>query len=181
MTDKTIATLVVRLMGLYGIILSIIRIPGNISLLFMNPHDPTTRAIVTAELVSSVWHLLLGVGLWYWSTSLGNLLGRDVSDTHVKRECTLENLQTVAVSLFGIFVLTVAIPDLLNLIVSWLFPKANPRYTMTLGLHGETKAEIPIMDFLRVGIQLVMGFWLLLGSQGLVAWIRTVWKKARTT
>ena len=181
MNDKAITILAVRLIGLYCIVLAISTLPGNLSMISSNLNDPTSRAVFIAGTISTIWSLLVGVGLWYFSIPLGRLIAGKLPSASVEREFPLESVQKIAVSLFGLFVLTSAVPDLFCLIISWLFPKINPRYVYSFGLHGETKAEIPLVDLLKVGIQLVMGFWLLLGSHSLVTAIRSAWKKEMTT
>jgi hypothetical protein len=177
MSEKAISILAVRLIGLYCIVLAISPLPGTLSLLPSNLNDPAGLAVVIAAIISTIWSLLIGMGLWYWSVRLGGIIAGDLLGSPAGREFPLEAVQTIAVSLVGLFVLTSAVPDLFSLIISWLFPKSNPRYMLTFGLRGQVEAEIPIADFLKVGIELAMGFWLLLGSRGVVAVVKAVWKK----
>jgi hypothetical protein len=177
MSEKAIAILAVRLIGLYWIVLAISALPGSLSILSSNINDPTSFAVVIATVISTIWSLLIGIGLLYWSIRLGGLIAGDFQLNSTEGEFPLESVQTIAVSLVGLFVLTSAVPDLFSLVTSWLFPKSNPRYMHTFGLRGEIKAEIPLVDLLKVVIELVMGFWLLLGSRSIVALVRAAWKK----
>jgi hypothetical protein len=42
------------------------------------------------------------------------------------------------------------------------------------------KQEIPVVDFVKVAVKLGLGFWFLLGANGIAAIVRAVWAKGKT-
>lgn len=177
--DTTI--IAVRLLALYVIIIMAVNpLLSYFSMIgFVNTGtDPMSRAVVLSGIIAGVLYLTIGIGLWLYSTSLANLITRDLSETtQSTEEFTLEGIQVVAVSIVGLIVLSSAIPALFKLIVSSQFPGTNPKYVRTIDAMGKMKAEIPVVDLVKVIVEMGLGFWFLLGSNGIVNAIRIFWAK----
>ena len=172
MNYKNIAILAVKLMGLYIIVKAVSMLPGSLNMLTPDLYDAVSRSIGMNMIFSVIWLLVIGACLWHWSVPLANLMVRDCSaDSIAGESLSFEAVQVAAVSLLGLFVLTAAVPDLIGLITTWLFPKLNPPYTYD---HGNPKAIIPVVKFAELGTRLVIGFWLLLGSRGIIGTIRAL-------
>src|SRR4030042_1009308 len=101
--------------------------------------------MVISSIIAGVLNLIIGIALWFYSTSLANLITKDLPESSPsKKEFTLASVQTVAISLIGIFILSSAIPAFFEIIISYIFPAANPSYTRTLGVGDKWKVEIPV-------------------------------------
>jgi hypothetical protein len=177
MLQKDFAIIAVRLLALYVIVLTAFSLPNYINFAGSNiSADPTGRAVLLTGLIGLVLDLILGLGLWFYSPSLANLITKGLSEPpQIKEEFTLDRIQVVAVSLAGLFILSSAIPALFEVIVSYQFPETNPRYVRSISAMGKMKPEIPVVDLVMVGVKLGLGFWFLLGANGIVAVVRGVW------
>jgi hypothetical protein len=181
MQKKDIAIIAVRLLALYILLMTVEALPTYVSLFGWGAGaDSFSRAMVISSIIAGVLNLIIGIGLWFYSTSLANLITKDLPpSSSSKKEFTLASVQTVAVSLIGVFILSSAIPAFFEIIISYIFPASNPSYTRTLGIGDKWKVEIPVTTLVRIALKLGLGFWFLLGANGIVTAIREIWAKSR--
>jgi hypothetical protein len=182
MQKRDFTIIAVRLMALFIILFAVNALPAYLSMIGSKiSTDPVSRAVMLSSIIGSGFHLLVGLGLWIFSPSIADFITKDLSETtQSSEEFTLGRVQVVAVSLVGVFVLSSAIPDLVGLIVSYLFPRTNPRYEALLSVMGKMKAEIPVVDIVKTAVKLGLGFWLLLGANGIVGIVRAFGEKGKT-
>jgi hypothetical protein len=182
MQKNDFAIIAVRLLALYIIVMAVNSLPSYLSMIGSNiTMDPTSRAFLLSSIIGTASHFIVGLGLWFYSTSLANLITKNLSEAlQTAEDFTLDRIQVVAVSLIGLLVLSSAIPALFEVIVSYQFPETNPRYVRSISAMGKMKPEIPVVDFVMVAVKLVLGFWFLLGSNGIVGAVRAFWAKGKS-
>lgn len=182
MKKNDLATIAVRLLALYIIVMAANTLPNYFSMIGSNiSMDPTSRAVLLSGIIGTASHFVVGLGLWFYSTSLANLITKNLSETpQTAEDFTLDRIQVVAVSLVGLLVLSSAIPALFEVIVSYQFPEINPRFVRSISAMGKIKPEIPVVDLVKVGVKLGLGFWFLLGSNGVIGAVRAFWAKGKT-
>jgi hypothetical protein len=182
MLKRDIAVIAIRLLALYIIVMAVNSLPAYIGMIGTDfRDDPTGRAVLLSGIVSLTLDFLVAFGLWFYSPSIAGLITKDQSDSpQPSEEFTLDRVQVVAVSLVGLLVLSSAIPAIFEVIFSYLYPDTNPRYVRSISAMGKMKPEIPIVDLVKVAVKLGLGFWLLLGANGIVALVRAAWAKGKT-
>ena len=181
MLEKDFAIIAVRLLALYIIMMTVYSLPiylGMIGTYFSR--DPMGKVALLTSVIGTALQLIMGLCLWLFSPSLADLITKGLSETaQTKEDFTLDRIQVVAVSMVGLLVLSSAIPELVKMIVSYLFPEINPQYVGSISLMGKIKPEIPVVDLVMVVVKLGLAFWLLLGSNGIVAAVRAIWAKGK--
>lgn len=182
MQKKDIVIIAVRLLALYIILTTVYNLPDYLGVIGLHlDQDALGRTFLITHIISAVIKFIIGIALWFYSTSLANLITKDLPESSPsKKEFTLAHVQVVAVSLIGLFILSSAIPHLLEIIISYIFPAANPNYVRSLDIAGNKKVEIPVTILITVALKLGFGFWFLLGANGIVTAIREIWTKGKT-
>jgi hypothetical protein len=182
MLKKDFAVIAVRLLALYIVVMIVNSLPAYIGLIGTDFRiDPTGKAVLLSGIVSMTLDFIMAFGLWFYSSSIANLISKGLSEApQPSEEFTLDRIQVVAVSLVGLLVLSSAIPALFEVIFSYLFPESNPRYTLSIIGFDKKKPEIPVVDFVKVAVKLGLGFWFMLGANGIVTIVRGVWAKGKT-
>jgi len=182
MLKKDIAIIAVRLLALYIVVMTVNSLPAYLGMIGMDlSRDPTGRAVLLSGITGTAMHIIVGLCLWFYSPSVADLVTKGLSETaQPSEEYSLDRIQIVAVSLVGLLVLSSAIPALFEVIFSYIFPESNPRYTLSITGFDRKKPEIPVVDFVMVAVKLGLGFWFLLGANGIVAVVRAVWAKGKT-
>jgi hypothetical protein len=182
MLKRDIAVIAVRLLAIYVIVLTVFALPNYMQFAGSNFYDDHTgRAVLISGIVGLILDFAVGVALWFYSPSIAELITKGLFEpSQPSEEFALDRVQVVAVSLVGLFILSSAIPALFEVIFSYLFPETNPRYVRSISAMGKMKPEIPIVDLVKVAVKLGLGFWLLLGSNGIVALVRKVWGLGKT-
>ena len=182
MQKKDIVIIAVRLLALYVIVMNIYAVPSYLSMIGSDfAQNPMSRAVMISGIIGVVSGFIIGIALWFYSASLSNLITKDLPESSPsKKEFTLARIQAVAVSLVGLIILSSAIPAFLELIISYIFPGANPHYDRSLDITGKIKAEIPVLTVVMVAVKMGLGCWFLLGAKGIVTVIREIWGKEKS-
>jgi hypothetical protein len=182
MLKKDIVIITVRLLALYIVVMTVNSLPAYLGLIGTDFRtDLTGKAVLLSGIVSMTLDFIMAFGLWFYSPSVADLVTKGLSETApLSDDFTLGRIQVVAVSLVGLLVLSSAIPALFEVIFSYLFPESNPRYTLSIIGFDKKKPEIPMVDFVKVAVTLGLGFWFLLGANGIVMALRAVWAKGKT-
>jgi hypothetical protein len=182
MLNRDFAIIAIRLLALYIVVMTVNSLPAYLGLIGTDFRgDPTGKAVLLSGIVGTALHFVMALCLWFYSPSIADIVTKGLSETaQPSEEFTLDRIQVVAVSLIGLFVLSSAIPGLFEVIFSYLYPETNPRYVRSINAMGKMKPEIPVVDFVKVAVKLGLGFWFLLGANGIVAVVRAVWAKGKT-
>ena len=184
MTPKRdVVVVAVRLLALYVVFELAKDLPGQIAgiILFPAETDAVGIAVLISGLVRNATRVAIGMCLWFWSFPIANAVCRGLNETPSDAKgVPLVEVQIVAVSVLGLFILSEALSGLANLITTQLFPRTNPRYVYSLELNGKASAQIPLADWAQYGLKTILGFWLLFGSNGIVSVVRTFWERGKT-
>jgi len=162
MTKKEIATLSFKVMSVYAIIQATAQVPST--LYFMSTNDLSGIGMLTfvsVALEPLSW-ILCGLVLWFAAPLLASLIfkstvSESVSDTSIK------DIQITAFSLAGLYLLASILPELLKSL------------TMHYAMNAySVRGESPLTGTIIISVlQIILGLWLLLGSRGLVNFIRS--------
>jgi hypothetical protein len=163
MTKREIAILSFKVLSLYAVIRVIDNLPHTLYSLFDNY---AKNPIIPNVLITTIPPLLLvlcAALLWYMAPFLASSVYKSVAFEN-EPNASLADIQTVAFTIVGLFLLASALPEIVSFIVIY--------YTMWTTDRGGKQVLIReiIVLFLKIGL----GFWLLLGSRGLVNFIRSM-------
>lgn len=164
MTSTQIVGLGVRLFAVWLVVYVLRNVPG------MWQFNATAEAAAPANLAVALIGaavLLVAVVLWLFPlTVAGTLIPRSARTDHLR--VPFDELQSVAISLLGLWVLTDSIPSAFY----WVFMSSHAsRPDLPLQLSGR---EYSLM--MRTAVELAIGVWLLFGARGLLGllrWART--------
>jgi len=110
---------------------------------------------------------LAGVLLWFLSDrGSGYIFGKEESGNI--EPASIKDIQALARSLVGLYLVATAGPELITDVVLfvWLF------------LQGSELKNV-LTTVLYPAVRLIIGFWLLLGTKGMVVFIRKMWEAGR--
>jgi hypothetical protein len=157
MTKIEIAALSFKVLSIYAFIIVIDNIYFTLgSITRAEDHGANLALIVTPQLLL----VLSGIILWFIAPRLASSVFKTPSIENAPN-ASLSEIQTVAFSVVGIFLLAISIPELVSIIVVY----------NTMWVAGSK--EILIKGMIVLSIKIILGLWLLLGSSGLVKFIRS--------
>jgi hypothetical protein len=163
MTKREIAILSFKVLSLYAFIRVIDNLPYTLYSMYGNG---AKNPIIPNILITAIPPLLLvlcSALLWYMAPFLASSVYRSATFEN-EPNGSLPDIQAVAFTVVGLFLLASALPEIVSLIVIY--------YTMWAADIGGKHALIRsiIVLLLKIGL----GLWLLLGSHGLVKFIRSM-------
>ncbi len=157
MTKREIAILSFKVLSLY----TVIRVIDQLQYVFyLFANEPVLENLLT-KIIPPLLLILCAALLWFLAPFLASSVFKSVA---VENEsvASLVDIQTVAFTVVGLFLLASALPELVNALI----------ISFTLWVVGSKQALIHtiILLFLKVGL----GLWLLFRSRGLVNFLRSV-------
>ena len=173
MNIHTVTIVALRIIAIYlglSALSSLLAALGPVATIF-SPHSDSQTVFMSVIL--SILGLLYLFGcaiLWPLAPRFANAICKGCEyELLPETEINTLNIQVAAISVLGFYILSSAIPSLIQIIGAVLFPVFNSRFETTLhGLDNKTVTLIPWSDLLFVSIRLALGFWFILGSSGLV-------------
>jgi len=157
MTKREIAILSFKILSIYAFIKVIDNVYYTLgSITSTEDHGANLVLIIAPQLLL----VLCGILLWYIAPRLATSVFKS-SSIENEPNASLSDIQTVAFSVVGIFLLAISIPELVSIIVVY----------NTMWVAGSK--EILIKGIIVLSIKIILGLWLLLGSRGLVKFIRS--------
>jgi hypothetical protein len=164
MQKRDITIIAVRIMALYFIVLYGLALLNNaITLGLHGTEYAASGEVKLSDIIGLTPGFIIGIVLWFCSTPLTKLITKDLSNASPsKKEFTLAGVQVVAVSMFGLLILSYSIP---SFFLKFIFI---------------TRISTPVLTFIPDAINLGLGFLLLLGAKGIVTAIRKIWAKGKT-
>ncbi len=161
-TKKEIAILSFKVLGVYAFIRVIDHLPYILDSMFGNDNGKATIPNLLIITIPPLLLLLCGVLLWYMAPFLASSVYKSPAFEN-EPNASLADIQTVAFTVVGLFLLASALPQIVSFIIIY--------YTMwttdIVGKHALIQNGIVLL--LKIGL----GLWLLLGSRGLVKLIRS--------
>lgn len=171
MTRRDIAILSFKVLSLYAFIKAIDKLPDVIYYIFNSENFFNQTVLLNFLLISVPLLLLTLCALLLWFAA--PLMASKVFKSKIPEEKTdvsFADAQAIAFSIAGLLVLAIALPDLVKAAVM--------HYTIvTQSVRGESPLAGTIVVLL---FQIVFGFWLLLGSEGITAFMRSLKKYKKT-
>jgi hypothetical protein len=162
MTKRDMANLLLKAFSIYSFLMALQNAPYLVNDLskLQEPAFPDILQICVPTLTM----ILAGILLWVLSARGAKLIfGRE--ETENTTRASVQDIQVIAFSLGGLYLVANAIPELLNnaLFFAWLFLKGNKL---------DDIASVLIFPFIRLAI----GLWLLFGAKGIVVFIKKIRK-----
>jgi hypothetical protein len=157
MTKHEVAILSFKVLCIYAVIQSVDRIYTFLYYLFYkNQIDIADKPNLLISAVPSILMILCAIALWFGAPLLARTIFRgNVSET--KSQNSLLDIQRVAFSIAGLYMLATSLPEIVEVIAVVLTVPVNKRSPGSM-IHI-------IVTFL---FQASLGFWLLFGSRGIV-------------
>jgi hypothetical protein len=165
MTKRDIVNLLLKAFSIYSFLMALQNVPYLINdLLYLQ--EPVFPKILQI-FIPTCTMLLAGFILWIMSSRCTKLiLGYEATEATV--DASIQDIQVIAFSLGGLYLLARAIPDLIQniFIITWLYLQG--------GQGGKIENVTPV--FLSSTVHLCIGVWLLFGSKGIVVFIKKIRK-----
>ncbi len=161
MTKREIAILSFKILSVYAFIQAIDKCSYVLYyIISQDQFDPAAKVGLISISVPPMLSALCGTILWFTApllaTSVFKATGSEYTST-----ASLADIQIVAFSVVGLFILATGFPDLVNVLTvnltaSWI--------------EGGWRATIH--NIVVLVLKIALGLWLLLGSDGIVSFIR---------
>jgi hypothetical protein len=176
MKPSQLATLVLRLMGIYCLVL-LIPMAGLLNSVFIYSQNSSSgvgvATVVIALLVSVGW-LAVGILLIVFSRPLGDMLSPVTGDEGKITAVSIEQVQVLAFAVAGVLIFAEALPQLLNYIVVFL------HYLIQLKQENSyPHARWPLNRFgyaaaIGTVLKAALGLWLFFGARGFANFWRSM-------
>lgn len=164
MTKREIAALALRLLGIYCLVESLQYIQGLAWILFGSVPSSDKLGVLLQLLLGTGTLLAIALFLLLRADRVGRFVAGDEPDQPVTQAWSMRQVQSIAFSAVGVYLLAVSLPNLCMLIV-----QAISAYSATSSM-AQAQAQVVmqqqwakvIESLLRTG----MGLWLFLGAKG---------------
>jgi hypothetical protein len=168
MKANQLATLVLRLMGIYCLLQSLPIFSMLVSLTFMALFRGETERLdvpgAIPFLLPGFGLILIGILLLVFSAPLGKMLAPQTPDEGNVVTCSFQNLQALAFAVAGILIFASTLPQLLGF----------PRYLLNIwSMGGGGRAHLR-ESLLGVAVKAVLGLWLFFGARGFASFWRSM-------
>ena len=153
-----IITLIVKITAILTFLTGIYLLADNF--FFINQYLEKSQEVPLLYIANLSLPFIISVILWGFSSQTANILKPNIQDSKPLNENTLEEIQSVAFSIVGLILIVFTASKL----VSWFIwaSKFNPDLHSSAQYLGLT---------ITVLINVVLGFWLLLGAKGITGLI----------
>lgn len=167
MNAKAAASIAVKVLAIFTFIKFVTYLQSVYGFIDMVKHQPSNIS-VGLRVVSMIYPILLllvvSIFLWLYSDKLSDHMVKNLA-VNEETKISYEDLQIVAFSVVGLFLVVNSLPELINAAINMkmlesqrMMQPMNMRMTQLVG----------------TGLKVLIGFWLLVGSQGIVGLIRTL-------
>lgn len=157
-----IATLSFKVLSIYAIIQAISRLPDIFYYLFKNDNEELmilNLAIVSVPLLLLV---ISSVLLWFTAPLLATSIFKSIVSED-RSEVSLVNIQIIAFSIVGLYILASSFPELVNIAIVII---------TAASIEGGRGSMIHIVVVFI--LKIMLGLWLLLGSHGIVKFLSSL-------
>jgi hypothetical protein len=101
--------------------------------------------------------------------------GRHPQFEREDNEFSVSTVLTCGLIILGFFVLSDALPSLVRIVIAVLKPSLDDNFSQVIAnATGTRKAIIPWSDIIAMIVRVAFGIWLILGSCGIVAFLKKV-------
>ncbi len=163
MTKRETAVLSFKVMSVYAIIKAIAKVPDILYFISANDLTGLSMLAFVSMALQPLSLVLCGLVLWYIAPLLASFIFKSTVSED-KSDTSPESIQATAFSIAGLFLLGSVLPDLLK--------SATMHYAI---VAYSVQGRSPLTGTIIISVlQIVLGLWLLLGSRGLVNFIRSM-------
>ena len=179
MSKKDVANLACKLLALYTIVNGLtggLSGLATVSAILADNRGrigPSPLKVVLMSCGPFLIYIFVGIGLWYLSDRISNFIANEIhlGKNESLSKKTVEEVQTIAFSVLGLFFIGGALSKAVSPIISLLMVDSS-----NVPIINSQVQYANIGKLLEVVIQLAFGLWLLLGTQGLVYVLKRVRK-----
>ncbi len=177
---RDIVAIGVRLVALYLIFQGLMMAPGQISAyLSVRNSDAAMKAAIGSGFFGIGSHLLIGLFIWMFSPVAAKIVCKGIEEQDQQLAVSPAEVQMIAVSILGLYVLSSAIPSLVNVVISYSFPKYGTTYSYVIESSGKQTANIPVADIASIIIKLAFGALCTFRAKGVVIGLRDLWNRTK--
>jgi hypothetical protein len=172
MTKREIASLVIKLMGVFILIRSLLYMPMTFGNVFTVGWQDRGEWIGTLFLLGflSVLPPVFSLAIIILSDKLAEWLIKDDHPIELPGSVRKEDVMLVVFTCVGLYLIVTAIPTLIVYLSNFLmFHRARNGVSYSGGFYNAYRLVAPV-------VQIALGVWLFVGSSGLVK----LWKKIRS-
>lgn len=168
MTKREIAALACKILALYAVTLAWGAI-GSIIPFLLYRVEPSQGMSLTGITIANIsYTVLMGTTaflLWFKADRIAISMVRDEGMAIENSKIHSSDIKAIAFSVVGLFILAETIPHAVGVIVERSM--STPMPGMDMGWNAGKKALVA-----RLVVEIAIGFWLLLGSRGLVGLLK---------
>lgn len=162
MSKHEIVTLSCKLLGIFFIANSLVYCITSISTIINLIQEYQFNFFAYTYVGPFLVYLIFGLVLWFYGSSVANIITKEMdtnaADKHTR--VTADEAQSIGFSLIGLYILGGALPKLSSFFVALMLVPNTSFATISRGIE--------------VIVQVVLGLFLLLGSQGLLGAIKAL-------
>jgi hypothetical protein len=167
MKPNQLATLVLRLLGVYCLIVFVPMVPlfGSVVFYARSSNDNSGIAVITLAVLFSIFWLGVGISLIVWSVPWGNkLTPKDIDEGNITTY-SFEQIQILAFAIAGVLIFSDALPQLLNSFFSFFSSlnqvsnRSQPPAYSEFNWHSLLTAAGTLL-------KAALGLWLFFGARG---------------
>ncbi|TGE37275.1 hypothetical protein E4K67_15600 [Desulfosporosinus fructosivorans] len=163
MSNREVASLACKVLGIYIIILGINALFSVLTVSFGIPNHVANESFI--NIIFSLVYILFGVLLWILSDKLSAIMVARGKHTYEVSGITASDIQRISFSVLGLFFLGNSLPKLVSTLIN---------INSMSGLPNSTRLRLLVSGGLIT--EFLVGLGIFLGSQGLVNFL----KKMRT-
>jgi hypothetical protein len=174
MTKREIASLTIKMMGVYCLIKAIANVPMTIGVIYSQTmmQSSITEAIgpISISILVLVVFFAASFLIIAFSDKIAKRLIRESANTSLEINTSMkaEQVMAIAVSCIGLYFLVAAFPSLIRQTMMYFMRRSHSAYAESQSLLFQY--------YLGPLVQLILGAWLFMGSKGIVK----LWKKIRS-
>ena len=167
-----------RLLAIYLLIPGLTQFPTALASLYttitVQGDQNEMMAIYTS--LFGITYLIACAAIWTLSPRVAKFVEKDLPQLEAKEnEFTTGNVLTIGVIILGFFVISKGIPALVKIVFATLLPSFDSSFDKMLSpLNGNQVTIIPWSDIVSVIVQIAIGIWFILGSKGIVSFLKKV-------
>ena len=177
MKTSDIITIALKLLAVYLIITGLISLPTALVSVIaaISSVDMDALFFVVSSLHGLIY-LAAGALLWSFSPKVARLIEGDIPQFEREdNEFSVSTVLTCGLIILGFFVLSDALPSLVRIVIAVLKPSLDDNFSQVIAnATGTRKAIIPWSDIIAMIVRVAFGIWLILGSCGIVAFLKKV-------
>lgn len=176
MKPNQLATLVLRLIGIYCLILLIpmAELLNNVIFYAQNNSGGVGMATVVITLLLTVGWLAIGISLIVFSKPLGEMLSPTKSDEGSITAISIEQVQVLAFAVAGVLIFAEALPQLLNYIFEYLHYLIQLKQDNPFPETGWPFNRFGYGAAIGTALKAALGLWLFFGARGFANFWRTM-------